>query len=68
MAGSRIAAVMFWDVNPAYDLASSDDGDGAWKAAVAKVPLRVRLGLLPDETAATCNLVLPDQPLAGKLE
>ncbi len=59
MAAGHIAAVLFWDVNPAYDLASSDDGDGAWRAAVAKVPLRVRLGLLPDETAASCNLVLP---------
>jgi molybdopterin-containing oxidoreductase family iron-sulfur binding subunit len=59
MAAGRIAAALFWDVNPAYDLASSDDGDGAWRAAVAKVPLRVRLGSLPDETAASCNLVLP---------
>jgi molybdopterin-containing oxidoreductase family iron-sulfur binding subunit len=59
MAAGRIAAVLFWDVNPAYDFASSDDGDGAWKAAVSKVPLRVRLGMLPDETATSCNLVLP---------
>jgi Fe-S-cluster-containing dehydrogenase component len=59
MAAGHIATALFWDVNPAYDLASSDDGDGAWRAAVAKVPLRVRLGLLPDETAASCNLVLP---------
>jgi molybdopterin-containing oxidoreductase family iron-sulfur binding subunit len=59
MAAGRIAAALFWDVNPAYDFASSDDGDGAWRAAVAKVPLRVRLGLLPDEIATTCNLVLP---------
>ena len=59
MAAGRIAAVLFWDVNPAYDFASSDDSDGAWKAATSKVPLRVRLGMLPDETAASCNLVLP---------
>ncbi|HEX7507735.1 MAG TPA: 4Fe-4S dicluster domain-containing protein, partial [Polyangia bacterium] len=59
MAAGRIAAVLFWEVNPAYDFASSDDGEGAWKAAVSKVPLRVRLGLLPDETTASCNLVLP---------
>jgi len=59
MAAGRIAAALFWDVNPAYDFASSDDGDGAWRAAVAKVPLLVRMGLLPDETAASCNLVLP---------
>jgi molybdopterin-containing oxidoreductase family iron-sulfur binding subunit len=59
MAAGRIAAALFWDVNPAYDFASSDDGEGAWRAAVSKVPLRVRLGMLPDETAASCNLVLP---------
>jgi len=61
MAAGRVAAAFFWDVNAAYDYPQSNDGvsSGAWGAAVAKVPLRVRLGLLPDETAAECNLVLP---------
>ncbi len=55
MAAGRVAAALFWDVNPAYDV----PGESAWQAALARVPLRVRLGLLPDETAASCNLVLP---------
>ena len=58
MAASRVAAAIVWDVNPAYDDPRADTG-GGWRAALAKVPLRVRLGLLPDETAAGCNLVLP---------
>jgi Fe-S-cluster-containing dehydrogenase component len=62
MAAGRVATAIFWDGNPAYDHPASDAGDGdggGWRAAVAKVPLRVRLGLLPDETAAGCNLILP---------
>jgi len=61
MAAGRVGAALFWDANLAYDHAAGiDDEQGrAWRAAVAKVPLRVRLGLLPDETAAGCNLLLP---------
>jgi molybdopterin-containing oxidoreductase family iron-sulfur binding subunit len=55
MAAGKFAAALFWDVNPAYDYPD----DGAWKAAMEKIPLRVRMGLLPDETAAMCSLVLP---------
>ena len=55
MAAGKFAAALFWDVNPAYDYPD----DGAWKAALEKIPLRVRMGLLPDETAAMCSLVLP---------
>jgi molybdopterin-containing oxidoreductase family iron-sulfur binding subunit len=60
MAAGQFAVAMFWDVNPAYDIPQSDDrGLDAWRSAMAKVPLRVRMGLCQDETAATCNLVLP---------
>ena len=60
MVAGQFALTVFWDVNPAYDLPQSDDGDSsAWRAAMAKVPWRVRLGLHRDETASTCNLVLP---------
>jgi Fe-S-cluster-containing dehydrogenase component len=62
MIAGRVSAAIFWDVNPAYDYPQSDaDGaeGNAWQVAMTKVPLRVRLGLLPDETAASCNLVLP---------
>jgi len=55
MTAGKFAAAIFWDVNPAYDYPD----DGAWKAAMEKVPERVRIGLLPDETAANCSLVLP---------
>jgi Fe-S-cluster-containing dehydrogenase component len=60
MAEGRVATAIFWDANLAYDHPRSDGaGEDVWQAAVAKVPLRVRLGLVPDETAASCNLVLP---------
>jgi len=54
MAAGKIAGVLFWDVNPGYDYPDQD----AFKAAVGRVPLRVRLGLIPDETASLCSLVL----------
>ena len=57
MAAGQFAVAVFWDVNPAYDM---PDGDSdAWRSAMAKVPLRVRMGLHRDETASTCNLILP---------
>jgi Fe-S-cluster-containing dehydrogenase component len=60
MTAGRVAAALFWDVNPAYDIPQSDDGDAnAFRAALTKVPLRVRLGALPDETTDLCNLALP---------
>jgi molybdopterin-containing oxidoreductase family iron-sulfur binding subunit len=59
MAAGQFAAAVFWDVNPAYDIPDGDSDTGTWRAAMAKVPLRVRMGLLKDETATACNLVLP---------
>jgi molybdopterin-containing oxidoreductase family iron-sulfur binding subunit len=59
MAAGRFAAAVFWDVNPAYDIPDGDSDTSVWRAAIAKVPLRVRLGLHQDETASACNLVLP---------
>jgi len=60
MTAGQFAVAVFWDVNPAYDIPQSGDGDvDTWRAAMAKVPLRVRMGLHQDETAATCNLILP---------
>jgi Fe-S-cluster-containing dehydrogenase component len=55
MAAGKIAAALFWDVNPAYDYPDKP----AWKAAMDKVPLRVRMGLIQDETAMACSLLLP---------
>jgi len=59
MAAGQFAAAVFWDVNPAYDFPDGDSDRGTWGAAMAKVPLQVRIGLRQDETATTCNLVLP---------
>ena len=59
MGAGQFAVAVFWDVNPAYDVPDGDSDGSAWRAAMAKVPLRVRMGQLHDETATTCNLVLP---------
>ncbi len=54
MAAGRVGAAIFWDVNPAYDYPD----DQAFARALARVPTRVRLGLVLDETAHLCSLVL----------
>jgi molybdopterin-containing oxidoreductase family iron-sulfur binding subunit len=59
MAAGQFAVALFWDVNPACDIPDGDSDSSAWRAAMAKVPLRVCMGLRQDETATTCNLVLP---------
>ena len=56
MAEGHYAAVLFWDVNPAYSFPKA----ASWKAAVAKVPFRAWIGLMEDETAAQCQLLLPE--------
>jgi molybdopterin-containing oxidoreductase family iron-sulfur binding subunit len=56
MAAGKVAVVLLWGVNPAYALPKAD----AWAAAVGKVPLRAWIGLQEDETAAQCQLLLPE--------
>ncbi len=56
MAAGRYAAAIFWDVNPAFTYARAT----AWKEALTKVPLRAWIGLMEDETAAQCQLLLPE--------
>jgi len=56
MASGRYAATLFWDVNPAYTYPRA----AAFKDALAKVPFRAWLGLIEDETAAQCSLLLPE--------
>jgi molybdopterin-containing oxidoreductase family iron-sulfur binding subunit len=56
MTEGRYAAVVFWDVNPAHSYPRA----AAWKDAVAKVPSRTWIGQVPDETAAQCQLLLPE--------
>jgi Fe-S-cluster-containing dehydrogenase component/anaerobic selenocysteine-containing dehydrogenase len=54
-ARGEFAATLFWDVNPALAFPDQD----AWKAALARIPLRARLGLHADETALDSSVVLP---------
>jgi molybdopterin-containing oxidoreductase family iron-sulfur binding subunit len=56
MAAGRYAAAIFWDVNPAFTHPKA----AAWKEAVAKVPFRAWIGQVEDETAAQCQLLLPE--------
>ena len=55
MDAGRYAAVVLWGVNPAYTYPNSEQ----WKAAFAKVPLRVHIGLTDDESAEQCQWLLP---------
>jgi molybdopterin-containing oxidoreductase family iron-sulfur binding subunit len=56
MAAGKCAAVLLWGVNPAY----AHPAAAAWAAAMAKAPLRVWIGLQEDETAAQCQVLLPE--------
>jgi molybdopterin-containing oxidoreductase family iron-sulfur binding subunit len=47
---------VFWDVNPAYAFPSKP----AWTRAVAKIPMKIRIGLYADETALDCRWRLPE--------
>ena len=50
------ATAIFWGANPAYSFPQAS----AWKGAVARIPLRVRIGLYEDETALDCRWRLPE--------
>ena len=50
------AAAIFWGTNPAYSFPQA----AAWKSAVAKIPLKIRIGLYEDETALDCRWRLPE--------
>ena len=56
MAGGRYAAVVVWGANPAFAFPKA----AAWKEAFAKVAFRAWIGEVPDETAAQCQLLLPE--------
>ena len=56
MAGGRIAVLLVHEANPAYALPRS----ARFAEAMAKVPFRVSTSLFLDETAAACDLLLPD--------
>jgi molybdopterin-containing oxidoreductase family iron-sulfur binding subunit len=50
------SAAIFWQANPAYAFPDA----ALWKAAAAGIPLKVRIGLHEDETAADCEVALPE--------
>ena len=56
MASGKYAAAILWGINPGF---AFPDGE-AWNAALAKVPTRVWIGLMENESAAGCTLVLPE--------
>jgi len=56
MAAGAYAAVLLWGVNPAYAWPDPK----AWAAALARAPLRAWIGLQEDETAAQCQVLLPE--------
>jgi len=56
MGAGRFSAALLWDVNPAYAYPKAAE----WKSAFEKVPTRVWIGLLEDESAAQCPMLLPE--------
>lgn len=50
------AVAVFWNVNPAYAFPLKP----AWARAVAKIPMKIRIGLYEDETALDCRWRLPE--------
>ncbi|MFA7331557.1 MAG: TAT-variant-translocated molybdopterin oxidoreductase [Candidatus Delongbacteria bacterium] len=51
LSQGKIDTVVLWDANPVYDGPAGLD----WKAALAACKTRIRIGRLPDETAAVCE-------------
>ncbi len=56
MQAGKVGAVLMWETNPAYSLGNADQ----FKAALAKVDLRVSMSKYVDESAALCNYICPD--------
>ena len=56
LAAGKYGAAIFWGANPLY--ASPDPAP--WKEALTKVQLSAWIGVLEDETAAGCQVVLPE--------
>jgi molybdopterin-containing oxidoreductase family iron-sulfur binding subunit len=56
MAAGRYHAIILWGVNPAFSFPKA----AAWREAIAKVPLRAWIGEVEDESAAQCQLLLPE--------
>lgn len=50
------AAAVFWGANPAYAFPDAS----AWKGAISKIPVKIRIGLYEDETALDCRWRLPE--------
>ncbi|NQU62933.1 MAG: hypothetical protein HQ517_01420, partial [SAR324 cluster bacterium] len=55
MEKGAVGAVIFWDVNPAYDYHQVN----RFNSALKQVPVRIAAVLAPNETSTQCNFVLP---------
>jgi molybdopterin-containing oxidoreductase family iron-sulfur binding subunit len=53
MSAGNVGVLVFCDVNPEYS------ADRAFRTAMAKVPTRVAINMLEDETAKTCSISIP---------
>jgi MoCo/4Fe-4S cofactor protein with predicted Tat translocation signal len=56
MAAGKYATVLLWDVNPIFAFPDAE----AWAQALRAVPNRAWMGLMEDESAASCTLLLPE--------
>ncbi len=56
MAAGSVKVLLVHEANPVYGL----PGAGGFSAALAKVPFKVSTALVFDETAAECDLLLPN--------
>ena len=55
MNAGRVSVAIVWGANPAWELRNAE----AFKAAFAKVPVRVSFNGVVDETTAACNYAAP---------
>ncbi|HPI08207.1 MAG TPA: Fe-S cluster-containing hydrogenase [Saprospiraceae bacterium] len=59
MNSGRVQVAIVWGANPAWELRNAE----AFKAAFAKVPVRVSFNTVVDETTAVCNYSAPTHHL-----
>jgi len=55
VAAGAFGVALLWETNPLF----ASPAHSGWAEALARVPLKARMGLLADETARACDLVLP---------
>jgi molybdopterin-containing oxidoreductase family iron-sulfur binding subunit len=55
-AQGMFPVAIFWGTNPGYSFPHAS----VWKSAVAKIPMRIQIGLYEDETSLDCRWALPE--------